>query len=89
MLSRELTSSKAIMCQGDLSLERPDDLSRWHVESIAYDETVHVCRDWTALSKALRDTSLGFEYAEEDRAIVPYDNSDWKPSRPVVPFEAV
>ncbi|RDW62072.1 hypothetical protein BP6252_11505 [Coleophoma cylindrospora] len=78
----------AIMCQGDLTLEKPENPTRWHVESIAYDETVHVCRDWTALSSALRATSLGFEYAD-DRSLIPFDNSDWQPWRPVVPFEAI
>ena len=76
------------MCQGDLTLEAPENLTRWHIESISYDATVHVCRDWTALSKALRETSLGFEYTD-DRSLKPFDNSDWQPRRPVVPFEAV
>ena len=83
-----LTSSKAIMCAGDLTLEAPENPSRTHLESIAYDETIHLCRDWTALSDALRRTSLGFEL-DEGRGLVPYDHSDWQPRRPVVPFEAV
>lgn len=84
----KLTRSKAIMCGGDLTLEAPENPSRTHLESIPYDETVHLCRDWTALSSALRSTSLGFN-VDEGRGLVPFDNSNWQPRRPVVPFEAV
>lgn len=76
------------MCAGDLTLEAPENPSRTHLESFAYDETVHLCRDWTALSNALRRTSLGFE-VDEGRGLVPFDHSDWQPRRPVNPFEAV
>ena len=83
-----LIGSKAIMCAGDLTLEAPENPSRTHLESIAYDGTVHLCRDWTALSDALRKTSMGFEL-DEGRHLVPFDHSGWQPKRPVVPFEAV
>lgn len=76
------------MCTGDLALEKPNNPTRWIVESIPYDETVHICRDWTALSKALRGASMGFE-AINNRGLAPFDNSDWQPKHPVVPFEAV
>jgi hypothetical protein len=76
------------MCYGDLALEPADKPTRRHLESIAYDGTVHMCRDWTALSNALRRKSLGFEVGE-DRTLTPFDNSKWQPNRPVVPFEAV
>ena len=76
------------MCAGDLTLEAPENVSRHHLESIAYDETIHLCRDWTALSNALRRTSLGFEL-DGGRGLVPYDHADWQPKRPVVPFKAV
>jgi len=78
----------AIMCAGDLTLEAPEYPSRTHLESMAYDETVHLCRDWPALSDALRRTSLGFE-VDEGRGLVPFDHSNWQPRRPVAPFEAV
>lgn len=84
----KLTRGKAIMCAGDLTLEAPENPTRTHLLSLAYDETVHVCRDWTALSDALRRTALGFE-VDEGRGLVPFDHSDWQPQRPVVPFEAV
>jgi len=77
------------MCAGDLSLEAAEHPTRHHLESYSYDETVHVCRDWTVLSDALRRTSLGFEVDESDLGLVPFDHSDWKPQRPVVPFDAV
>ncbi|KAK3613145.1 hypothetical protein LTR22_028286, partial [Elasticomyces elasticus] len=78
----------AIMCAGDLTLEAPENPTRTHLLSLAYDKTTHVCRDWTALSDALRKTALGFE-VDEDLRHVPFDHSDWQPKRPVIPFEAV
>lgn len=84
----ELTVRKAIMCAGDLTLEAPQDLSRTHLESASYDHTVHLCRDWTVLSDALRKASLRFDIAEDD-TLVPWDHSTWQPKRPVLPFEAV
>ena len=77
------------MCAGDLALEPAEHPTRHHLESYSYDESVHMCRDWTALSATLRSKSLGFEVAE-DRGLVPFDHANWKISnRPVTPFEAV
>jgi len=81
----ELTQGKAIMCTGDLTLEKPDAPTKYHLESIAYDETVHLCRDWTALSDALHGMSLGFDFSGP--AITTFDNSGSRPRQAVFPFK--